>query len=251
MGGAGRAAVEAAEVGLLNPASFVSVTGYNMAAEMRDFSTKDGGSTGNVLLHASENSGESLFPLAITYLKTRDSNAAISGVREDFHLTTGQVIFSNVAFGLDVGKYTNTPAAGIEDSEWDIKMGFLFVPLKDWGFGLVFSNLLDTDSVYLKRTLEGGVNYLFNNFFRMSFDVTYQTEDNPEHDGVVMLGIEHLFMKQIPLRLGMKWDDPIDENYWTLGLAWKAPRIGFGYTFEKNVAENKEYGHSFDLKIYF
>jgi hypothetical protein len=251
MGGTGRAAIEANEVGLLNPASFLFVSGYNLAVANRDFSNSDGGSTRNVLLHLSESQTDSMFPLAVTYLKTRDLNSTTNTEREDFHFTTGQMLLKNLALGIDVGKYGYQPKNQPKDSEWDVKLGFLYVPVDNWGFGLVFTNLLVTDYDFLKRGVEFGANYLFKDFFRMDLDLTYQLQDNPNHDGVVMLGMEHTFIKQIALRMGFRWDDPIGENYWTLGLGWNAPRIGFSYAYEKNVAKTNEDGHSFDLKIYF
>jgi hypothetical protein len=251
MGGTGRAAVQASEVGLLNPASFVFCSGYNMATAYREFNTADGGLTRNVMFHASEIETDSLFPLAITYLKTRDINSTDYSLREDFHFTTGQMVLNRLAFGVDIGKYKYTPEGGKDNSEWDVKLGFLYVPADAWGLGLVLTNLLVTDLPYLKRGAEFGVNYLFKDFFRFAMDVTYQLQDNPKHDGVVMLGMEHMFIKQIPMRFGIKIDDPNNANYWTAGLGWNAPRIGFDYTFEKNMSKNNEYGHSFDLKIYF
>ncbi|MES2769449.1 MAG: hypothetical protein V4596_09915 [Bdellovibrionota bacterium] len=251
MGGTGRAAVIPNEVAFLNPASFVSVRGYNLATAYRDFQTLDKGSTRNFAIHASENQTDSMFPLAITYLKTRDINSGAYGVREDIHLTTGQEIFGNVAFGIDVARYTDTPEGGKEETEWDAKVGFLYAPMDNLGLGLVFTNLLVTDLEHLKRGVEVGVNYLFMQFFRAALDVTYQMEDNESDESVVMFGIEHMYFKQIALRAGAKWDAPINQNYWTLGLAWNAPKISFGYAFEKNVAETDEYGHSVDLRIYF
>jgi hypothetical protein len=144
-----------------------------------------------------------------------------------------------------------TPENGVTDSEWDAKLGFLYVPTGNLGLGLVFTNLLVTDFSYLKRGAEFGVNYLFKEFLRVALDITYQLEDNPDNKSTVMLGTEHMYLDQIPLRFGFKYDGPSSENYWTMGLGWNAPRIGFAYTFEKNVSEVSEYGHSVDLRIYF
>lgn len=251
MGGAGRAAVQASEAALLNPASLMFVRGYNMASSYRDFQTKDEGSTRNVLFHLSENETDSMFPLGITYLKTRDINSDFYGERQDLHFTTGQMLLKNLALGIDVAKYSITPENGAKKSEWDAKLGFLFVPDNNLGLGLVFTNLLVTDSPYLKRGVEAGVNYLFKEFLRVAVDVAYQMEDNPTDESVVMFGMEHMYLGQIPLRFGFKYDGPSSENYWTMGLGWNAPRIGFAYTFEKNVSEVNEYGHSVDLRIYF
>lgn len=251
MGGAGRAAVVASEVSLLNPASFAFVRGYNIASNYRDFSTQDGGATRNVLFHASENETGAMFPLAITYLKTRDINNDAYGVREEYHLSSAQMVLKNLAFGIDGARYSYVPENGSRDYEWDVKVGFLYVPHKDWGLGLVFTNILSTDLPFLKRSVEFGVNYLFDGFFRFALDYTHQIEDNPTNEGIVMVGIEHTFIKQIPFRVGYRIDGPNSENYWTLGLAWDGPRLGLGYTYEKNVSENEEYGHSVDLRIYF
>ncbi len=251
MGGAGRAAVNASEVGLLNPASFAFVRGYNLASTYRDFGTVEGGSTRNVLFHASENQAGAMFPLAVTYLKTRDINAAAYGVREEYHLSSAQMVLKNLAFGIDGARYSFEPENGAKDSEWDVRLGLLYVPHKDWGVGLVFTNLLSTDLPFLKRGVELGLNYLVKDFFRFSLDYTHQIEDNPTDDGAVMLGIEHTFASQIPLRIGFRVDGPSNENYWTLGLGWNGPRLGLGYTYEKSVSEAQEYGHSVDLRIYF
>lgn len=251
MGGTGRAAVQASEAALLNPASIMFVRGYNMASAYRDFQTKDDGSTRNALFHLSENDPGTMFPLGITYVKTRDINSDFYGERKDLHFTTGQMLLKNLALGIDIGKYSITPENGAENSEWDAKLGFLYVPKENLGLGLVFTNLLVTDSLYLKRGVEFGLNYLYQDFLRLAFDVTYQMEDNPTDESVVMVGIEHMYLSQIPLRFGFKCDGPSSENYWTIGLGWNAPRIGFTYTFEKNVSETDEYGHSVDLRIYF
>lgn len=247
MGGAGRAAVIPSEVAFLNPASFVSVRGYNISTAYRDFSTYSGTSQRNFVLHVSENQAGAMFPLAVTYAKS----SVYSLDREDLHLTTGQEIFGKVAFGLDIGRYKFIPDGASKDTEWDLKMGFLYAPVENLGLGLVFTNLLVTDHEALKRGVEAGVNYMFLDFFRAALDITYQMEDNESDESVVMLGLEHTYLNQIPLRVGFKWDAPINQNYWTLGLGWTAPKLGIAYTYEKNVDEEDEYGHSVDLRIYF
>lgn len=251
MGGAGRAAVIPTEVALLNPASFAAVSGFNLSTTYRDFETKSAGVNRNVLAHLSESQTDSMFPLAVTYFKSSGHDSITGFDREDIHLTTAQSLFDKVSFGLDVARYSFKPDVGAKDHEWDLKMGFLYAPTDTLGFGLVFTNLLVTEFDYLKRGAELGINYRFANFFRAAFDVTHQLEDNPTDESVVMLGIEHTFIDQVYLRAGFKWDNPISENYWTLGLAWDAPKIGFGYVYEKNASKTDEYGHSVDLRIYF
>lgn len=248
MGGTGRAAVLPNEVAFLNPASFVSVRGYNLSTAYRDFSTHYNTSVRNFAVHASENQTDSAFPLAVTYLRTTNQFQEM----EDIHLTTGQVIFGSVAFGVDIGRYKfESRDSDWNDTEWDAKLGFLYAPADTVGLGLVFSNLLSTDHELLNRQVEFGVNYLFLDFFRAALDITHQIEDNPTDESVVMLGLEHTLLKQVPLRAGFKWDAPINQNYWTLGLGWTAPKLALAYSYEKNVDENDEYGHSVDLRIYF
>lgn len=247
MGGTGRGAVIPSEVSLLNPASFVSVRGYNIATAYRDFSYTSGVSERNFLVNLGENSTGSMFPLSVTYLRTSTHQLET----EDIHLTTGQAIGGNIAFGLDVARYKVLPDNGPDDSEWDIKFGFLYAPKDTLGVGLVFSSLLNTDNPALKRQIEAGVNYLFADFFRAALDVVYQIEDNPKDEGIIMVGFEHIFKGNVPFRAGFKWDDPNNQNHWTLGLGWNGPRIGFDYSYEKNASKTNEYGHSVDLRIYF
>ncbi len=247
MGGTGRGAIIPTEVAFLNPASFASARGYFIATAYRDFSVYDGTNEKNFVAHLSENSPGSMFPLAITYMRTSFPNLAT----EDIHLTSAQAIAKNLALGIDVARYKVRPTGGPDDAEWDLKVGLMYATTDSLGVGLVFSNFLSTDNPALKKQIEAGVNYRFDEFFRAAFDIIYPTEDNTSDEGVVMLGLEHYLKKQFPIRAGFKWDDLNNENYWTFGLGWNGPRIGFDYSYEKNASRGGEYGHSVDLRIYF
>lgn len=250
IGGAGRAAITPEEVGLLNPAALVHQKGYQLSTAYRDMNVREDGSIYNFLAHISENQPDTMFPLAVTYHKTRNFNYRAIDRTEDIHLTTANMIIPNLSLGFDVVRHTYETSVD-EDDEWDGSVGLMYIVTKDLGLGLVHRNVLDSDSPYLYRTVEFGVNYLFGDFLRFAADVVYATEKNPNKEAIYMFGMEHEIVEKLPLRIGFRGDDVINENYWTLGFGWVGPKIGFDYTLERNFSETGEFASSFDLKVYF
>jgi hypothetical protein len=238
------------EVAFLNPAALVHQKGYQLSTAYRDFNVREDGSIYDFMAHISENQPDTMFPLALTYHKNRNFYHSANDRSEDFHFTTANMLFDNFSIGFDVRKHKYDGPAEDKD-EWDGTVGIMYILTKDLGMGLVHRNLLDSDSPYLYRTLEFGVNYIFEDFLRFVFDVVYGTEKNPDKQAIYMFGVEHKMLEGFPLRLGFRGDDVLNEEYWTLGIGWVGPKIGLDFSLERNFSETGEFASSFDLKVYF
>lgn len=251
MGGTGRAAITPEEIGLLNPAALVHQDGYQLSTAYRDYNTENNGSAYDMMIHIAESERDSMFPLAITYHKQRHFYGSAMDRVQDLHFTTANIIFQNFSFGVDGVKHKYEPGVGNKIDEWDGSIGVLYLVSENLGLGLTHRNILSSNSPYLNRSVEFGVNYLFETFLRLTFDIAYGTEKNPGHDAIYMLGVEHKLIDYFPVRVGFRIDDVISENYWTIGVGWKGPKIGLDFSWEKNFSKNDEYGTSVDLKVYF
>jgi hypothetical protein len=251
MGGTGRAAVDASAVAFLNPASMAHVRGYNIAAANRFYSDDPSGGGHDSMLHASENQTDSLFPLAVTYVRSTIELPFESAKKSELHFTMAEDLGKNFALGADFGHYTYQLADLDKETHWDGTLGLMYVPKPNLGLGLVIGNFMKSDLYFLRRNIQLGANYMFDTFLRFAFDVVYPIEDNKDHKGVIMMGIEHKLQDTLPLRIGYRFDDLLKKRYATAGVGWVGPRIGFDYAFEKNLSKSNDYSHSVDVKIYF
>lgn len=250
LGGTGRAAVRQEEVGFLNPAALVHTRGFAITGGYRKMDIPGDGKIENMALHLSESGTNSLFPLGVTYLKTRNFYLPFVNYEENLHLSTAAMVLPNFSIGLDVSRnQLETDNMGYED--WNASLGLLYVINGNIGLGFVYYNVLDSDIYYLARRMALGTSYLFQGFLKAFLDVEYQVDNNIDNDLIYMIGLEHSLHKMFDIRFGTKFDDFNNRNYWTAGFGFKGPRLGLSYAFEKNFAVSTELAHSFDLKLLF
>jgi len=251
MGGAGRAGVDAGSIAFLNPASMAHLRGYNIVSAYRYYSVNPEGGGHDYFFHGSENQTDSLFPLGVTYAQSKIDFPLGHAKKREIHLTSAQMLGANFAFGIDFGRYDYQVTSSKKEAHWDSSLGLMYVATPQLGFGLVFGNYLKTDFPFLKRNIQFGTNYLFQDFLRAALDIVYQTEDNPDHKSIIMAGLEHRFLETLPLRLGYRYDGLLGKRYTTAGFGWDGPRLGIDYAFEKNLSKSRDYAHWVDVRVYF
>lgn len=250
LGGTGRAAVRAEEVGFLNPASLMHVRGYMVGGSYRDMNVRNEGSVENVMAYLSESGTKSMFPLNITYLKTRNYHLPFVDKNEEFIFSTATRILNNLSLGLNVSRSEHETSIN-KEADWNTSIGLMYVLNPDFAIGLVYYNLLDSDTYYLARRIGFGSSYLFKGFLRFFMDLEYMVDHNPDNELQYMLGLEHILTDMLAYRMGLRFDDMRNSNYWTLGIGFNGPRLALGYAFEKNFSYASEYSHSVDLKLTF
>ena len=258
MGGTGRAAMDAAEGGFLNPALTPLVKQYEIDAFYEDGTLDPSQHHIAAGLGAADNSPGVLFPAEAHYVLLRNTgltNTPANG--ELWHVATGQALMQgHFAWGFSVYRLTYTGLAMPTTVQWNYSLGTLFMITPDIGVAYVLNNLAKPGSDVpqgLRQDLQQALGFFagVSDVLRIRVDVTRNEVFNPNKGMVYMLGLESLAGSNFIMRLGYRYDDQELQNYMTAGLCYNGPRLKVDYSFEKNLVGTSGALHGVDIRVPF
>jgi hypothetical protein len=260
LGGAGRAAVDEAESFWLNPAALVHVRSYHVAFSHQQ-SHRDLGDSYRDWAVALADSGEDKMAAgSFSYIQRnhlRGGAGAIASESRDFQLSLAS-FFPNrkVAMGLTYHRLVHEQP-GFDSTQDNYSVGFLYSFADKLGLALVGQDLAGaSDSVAPEArmipTVSFGLHVIPHPIVRLRADVVRRLELNPNNLDHVHLGLESWFDANFAFRMGSAWLESQNEQWLTVGLGFKGPRLSFGYAFEIQTREKVSRDtngtrHSFDL----
>lgn len=255
-GGAGRAAVDLGESSFLNPAAVAFIQRYNVTGI---YGISYHPAIGNVNEYAAsiaDGTSESLIPGALTYVRRHTDNPnGVGDTQQDIQLSIAGTPIRKVAFGVAGHRMTDsvsTAIGGNDYEQWNMHVGAIYVPVESVGIGVVAYDILPGTSApvgvhLVVPTFALGVNYVYQKIFRARLDFVRPDTNNDGRRINVMTGLETVFGEYFVLRLGSEWRETADQNYLTVGLGYKGPRLSFDYSFQKDVRTADNYRHLIDL----
>lgn len=251
MGGAGRAA-GGVEGHLLNPASLVHIRNYNVGGLYSFNSVEDVSSGRDVGVNIADGNEEALFRAGFAYIN-RDSKVPQDRVTEDNYIVSvAGWVLDSLSVGLQGHRWSGKPAYSEETVIYQASAGMLFTPIESLGIGLTAHNILDDHKPSTLRPEIGlGMQYLYEELFRVRLEGVYPTKWNPDQKAILMLGTETLMGYGLRLRMGARLDDVSKKTFGTAGLGWQGPRFSVSYAYEKDVRAKDTFRQTFDLNVGF
>lgn len=233
-GGAGVAAVDPNEAGLLNPASIAHLRKY-YATGFTDFGELRGGgyrSTYGILL--ADGSQDKIMAGAASYFYRKSTGDL---VEQDVNVNLAEFSSGKFAMGIGAHRYMyKSPSLG-SGHQHNAGVGIIWSPLERLGFGLVLRDIWPNPEdipVELKPvpTYAIGAHYLIDEAFRVRADLTLPDKGNPNRRMDLSMGMESFVFEEFALRMGHNWQETTDSGTWTMGFGYVGPKLSLNYAFE-------------------
>lgn len=256
-GGAGRAAAEAGEGLLQNPA---------FLPHLRDVSSSfyytNGGLTPQEKqttfgLAIADNHEKVLFPGGLAYFQRKiDIEGMPSAEEKFFQVSAGNFLYEQISLGISLIYLKTDPSEGAGFNQINGVVGFLYNPHPDWGFGLVKYHFAKPGSevpTYLRLMPSTAValTYLPTDFLKVRFDVVRQDKYNHEHKLEYLLGLESMMNEFFIIRMGGGIDQLSQSETVSLGLTFDGPVFKVDYSFRKRADGQDGALHSVDMRAPF
>ena len=256
MGDAGAAGFSAPESALINPAAINFTTPMDVDLIYQDGAVQgDVHKTGLGLL-ISDNSEDVLFPGAIYYARGSRKFYGQGAEEQLWSVMLGKVYSDHISFGLRLSYLTSKVANNKEHKQFTPGLGMIIRWNEALSFGLVLDNLIDPDkkipvAFRLIPETRLGVGYKPMDLFSIFMDLSRKEAENPDKKGVIHLGLESNTNAFTLVRLGMKWDDYAQQNFFTLGAGFDGPRLKMNYSFQKAIKGTNGALHGVDFRVSF
>jgi hypothetical protein len=259
LGGAGRAAMDPAEIAYMNPAGLAHIShvftnvNYGLGDHPVDGQLHQFG----ILL--SDGSAENLFPGALSYgQKKVDRPDGTTADEQDYSVAISTFDHSGFSLGLSGHRlvHTETPG-GTKYIQDNASLGLMIVPIEDLAFSFSIYDFLPTDDatpngIRLVPTYALGSFYKFLDSFSLRLDLVRPDTYNPDHRTNVMFGAESFIRKNFAVRVGWQWREVLfEERLFTAGFGYRGPRLSFDYSFQKDTLVSGGARHLFDLWLPF
>lgn len=242
-GGAGVSVIEMDDSALLNPSTIPLFRRKQMS-----FSYSSNRFAGSLI----DNGQEALFPAGIAY--EQYSNDSFKN--KIYHLILAYPLSKNISLGADFNlhetHYLNTET---NYKQTRASVGFIWLPFKNFGFGLVHKNMAlnDTDlpdSIDHVTTTTLGISYVYESFAQLRFDVE-SVEKQPSGRYIYKIGLETYLNDWIITRFGYRNDNISNMNFATAGLGFAGPQFGLHYAYQSEAKSTIDPIHIIDLTLPF
>ncbi len=260
LGGAGRAAVDGGEGGWLNPAALVHIQSYHFGFSHQQSHRDLGDGYRDFAVTLSDGGQEKIAAGSFSYIQRshlRGGPGAISAESRDFQFSlAGFFPNKRLAMGVTYRRLIHEQP-GFDSAQDNFTLGLLYPFSEKFGLALVGQDLAGaSDSVAPEArmipSVSVGAHIVPNQIVRLRADVVRRLELNPDNLENIHLGLESWFDPNFAFRMGSAWLESQNEQWLTVGLGFKGPRLSFGYAFEIQTREKVSRDangtrHSFDL----
>jgi hypothetical protein len=262
-GGAGIATIEAGDSTILNPASVAHLKGYHFTSALDTWETSSAEDR-MMQLSLTDNGLDSMFPASLFYIQGSHQARTLSPTGEvikgeEIFTKTFQLSLANIVYHqFSVGVSVVHNLMQYPDKLYvynDANLGFLYNPTSNMGLGLVVYNLLGTPTSWpsewaQKRYLSLGMNYIYEQFMRVRFDV--QTEEHFKTQNLTYMGgLESYLSSWFILRLGSQRSDSLRRNLISGGAGFNGPRFQINYAYQMSPQDDSLGRHTVDMIIPF
>lgn len=251
MGGASVASMDPVSATYLNPASLVNAK-LNHLLIGHTNKEISGVKSNNFNIQAIDAGQDSTNKGSFSYQKNEISSLSSRFTLSKFELSGAKYSRPGVAYGLSITKQIiKDHKLDKEFVDFNLDFGSVHNLTKKWGLGYLIEDIFSgKETRQIRKTTIGGV-YRLGTSYRYMLDLSFQDQYNPDRKWVTALGLELSVSESFKWRFGYRSDDLNSSNYYTMGLSWQGPRLGFYYAFQNNTTKSAESIHILDLRVFF
>ena len=252
MGGTGRASVEVNESLYLNPASLALMQGFNTGASYQSGFTSKNISRNTYSVALSDATEGVMLPGAFGYRRHNINGQGLRFKENEFRGGAAYRINDRVSFGLGVSHLRAENQTGVEFNQTNINSGILIGLQPNWGLSLTGENLLEGKEdlppalVRLSRVALG-TQYVHERTITFRYEALMPLYmENSQFLGH-RAGIGFSLKTSFGLNLGYSVDDALAQNWSSIGLSWKGPRLKLAYSLQRENRSDLGTRHLVDL----
>lgn len=251
MGQAGRAASDSIDAQYLNPAALPFGKSYNFGFVYQSERAALENPVNRYAIVVTDNSGENGVTGGAGYLYRRSSFPNKTIVDQDFSLSFAGKLRTNWSIGIQGRRWFRQDNQGPNWTKHNIALGTMVVPADYLSFAFVAYDVLKDDDLDMIPVLALGSHFIIMDIIRLRADVSRQEKRNPNHEGVLNLGMEINAQEGFLFRVGGIWDELQKKRFFTAGLGWEGPRLSVAYAYRKNVDLTDDTVHTFQAWLAF
>ncbi len=252
MGGTGRAAVETNESVYLNPASIALFEKFYTGVSYLSGFTDKNISRNTYSITMTDGTKDLMFPGSLSYRRHKINDRGLSITENEFRGGMGYRINSRMSVGLGGSYLRAEKANGDKSSQTNIDAGILVGLQPNWGLSVSGENLIEADeSVPLALRRESrlaiGTQYVFERTVTLRYEalrpIYIQNGGLLAHRAGLSVAMKGHFY----LNGGYSVDDTLGQNWASVGLAWKGPRLKLAYSLQNEGRAGLGDRHFVDL----
>lgn len=254
MGGTGRAAAESTDSLFLNPAGIALMGGfYSGMAYQSGFTAKDVSRNTYGITMTDATKGVFL-PGSFGYRRHKINLHGQNLNEDEFKVGLGYRLTPRLSLGLGGSYLRAQNDAGQKFKQHNLDFGMLMGLQPNWGLSLTGENLIEQSEVIplgLKRSsrVALGTQYVFRRAITFRYESLLPLYiENTQLLGH-RFGLGVLMRKDIYLNGGFSVDDAAAQNWSSIGVAWKGPRLKIAYSFQKEGRSDLGTRHLVDLWV--
>ncbi len=255
LGGSGRAATDASEIGWLNPATLVHIHSYHFALSHQQSHRDQGDGYHDYAVMLADGGEDKIAAGSFSYIQRMTvSKVGVQAKQKDLQGALG-FFFPGKSFSVGVSyRRLIHEQHGADITQDTFSVGSMFPFGEAFGLAIVGHDLAGSSSAAppearFTPSIAAGLHATLIKILQLRGDIVRPIRDNPEGRNDVHLGLESWFRPDFAFRLGGKWLENRDETWATIGIGFKGPRLSFGYSFEKETRSTDGTRHTFDLWV--
>lgn len=250
MGGAGRASIETSESTFLNPA-LLAHADHNYLSLFKNSETRDPKyDTDQWGISIVDSGADTGIPGAFSYTHKNTMQVSNSEIQaKEYNLSLARRWNQAWAFGMTIYRQESND---IEDlTEHGLHLGAIYYPTPFFGLGAVIYQAVKTGDLKTPAVYALGSHYVVGRILKLSGDIRYVDQNNPDKKWDVMGGIALPLGDQFYLRGGYEWISLEKRQFYTTGFSWDGPRLNIAYAYQNNPSSGGERMHNLDLSVFF
>lgn len=252
MGGTGRAAVESNESVFLNPASialfdrFYAGAGYQSGFLSQDISRN----TYSIVL--SDGTPTALLPGSFAYRKHNINAQGQRFQENEYKVGVGYRVSPRISVGLGYSYLDAEGPAGQRHNQSNGDIGVLLGLMPNWGLSLNAENLIKPDqnkpsALVRPSRVALGTQFLYEQYLTFRYEALMPLHvENTDKLGH-RIGLSAMMKGFFQLNLGFSVDDHLEQNWSSIGVAWRGPRLKFAYSYQNEDRQGLGARHLVDL----
>lgn len=253
LGGSGRAATDASEIGWLNPATLVHIHSYHFALSHQQSHRNQGDGYHDYAVMLADGGEDKIAAGSFSYIQRMTvSRVGVQTKQKDLQGAVGFFFpGKNFSVGLSYRRLIHEQQ-GADITQDTFSLGTMFPFGEAFGLAVVGHDLAGSSGsappeARFTPSIAAGLHATLIKILQLRADVVRPLRENTQGRNDVHLGLESWFRPDFAFRIGGKWLENRDETWGTVGIGFKGPRLSFGYSFEKEMRTADGTRHTFDL----
>lgn len=239
----------------LNPAllSYMNNNHAYLLYNTGDFSLSGGSLRGDVDAYGIaliDTQTSALFKGAFTFTEQKwKFNSGAETKYRNYSLSIARLELKKWAFGLNFHRQEYS-FSGVTENSHGADLGITYGISKDWGVSFVTNNIAVDEREHLPKVYHLGTHYIWEPFMRLNLDLSKRDRGTNKSQPEIAAGMA-IPVGAMDLNMGYFHSEDLNTEYFTMGFAWKGPRLSLAYAYTDLLGSEDAKVHYIDIGVFF